>query len=406
VTPEGPLHGSPFAVKEVIEVAGIPSACGCQVFKDRLPHEDATVVKRLRSAGAVLVGTQVSHELTCGLDEPPTRNPWNTDCYPGGSSAGAGVSVAVGSTCIALGTDAAGSVRIPAAMTGVVGMKPTAGLISRKGVVREASAPSIDNIGIIARKVADIGHVLVVISGPDPADERTLHEAPSDDYDPLKEEAGIESIQIAILGHRTQEALNKLWPLEKEIENAFRCACDEFRSAGAEIITIELPSLASATKAIMTFFASELAIAHRDLILDRAADYHPDVLVMLEQAVETSQSEVMEAVQLRATLREDIAEAFSVVGAQHLMTPTTPRVAMPLSTFQPANELGSLIPYTCGFNLTGQPAISVPCGFTSGSLPIGLQIIGMPYQDSSVLQLAQVFEQRTSWHEKRPTLGL
>ena len=173
----GPLAGRPFAVKEVISVAGLPAAGGSPAFATHVAGFDATVVERLRSAGAVFVGTQVSHELTCGLDEPPTRNPWALDSYPGGSSAGGGASVAVGSTEFALGTDAAGSVRIPAAMTGVVGLKPTAGLVSAHGVVRHATAPSIDNVGILARSVAEVSKILEVIAGPDPAYAATLWES-------------------------------------------------------------------------------------------------------------------------------------------------------------------------------------------------------------------------------------
>lgn len=398
---KGPLHGLPFAVKEVIEVAGIPTAGGSQVFQDHIPSKDATVVLRLREAGAVLVGTQVSHELTCGLDEPPTRNPWDLNCYPGGSSAGAGVSVAAGSASVALGTDAAGSVRIPAAMTGVVGMKPTAGLVSQCGVLRQASAPSIDNIGIITRRVSEVGDVLDVIAAPDPADAMTLRGIAAVETEALPD---VEGLRIAVLGKTTRAILDEVWILDKEIESAFAKACAQLENAGAKLITIELPSLTNALSAIVTFFSTELTAAHRELLHERFSDYHPAVYAMLKETMDTPESALVNAVRSRACLCTEVFEVFNTAGVELLMTPTTPRVAMSLSTFDPTQELGSLIPYTCGFNLTGQPAISVPCGFTSAGLPIGLQIVGLPYKDALVLRLAHIYEQRNSWYKRHPKI--
>jgi Asp-tRNA(Asn)/Glu-tRNA(Gln) amidotransferase A subunit family amidase len=402
--PISPLHGVPFAVKEVIEIAGTPTAGGSRVLGEHVPRTDATVVRRLREAGAVLIGTQVSHELTCGLDEPPTRNPWNLDCYPGGSSAGAGVSVAVGSATFALGTDAAGSVRIPAAMTGTVGLKPTAGLVSTFGVLRQASAPSIDNVGIVARTARDAGHVLGAIAGPDPNDDRTLRNVAATTFDPVTNDADLRKFRIGRLGEKTRNALDENCALDPEIADAFDRACEEMKSAGAKVVPIELPSLASAPAAVSTFFSAELAAAHRDLMRERVGDYHPDVLVMLREAAELPSSHLTDAVGLRVRLHEEISEAFRVAGLTLLATPTTPRVAMPLATFRPTEELGTLIPYTCGFNLTGQPAISVPCGFSTEGLPIGLQFVGLHGQDHAVLLAAHVYEQRNSWHERSPTL--
>ena len=151
-------------------------------------------------------------------------------------------------------------------------------------------------------------------------------------------------------------------------------------------------------------FSTELAAAHRNLIHENAADYHPEVHAMLKEAINTPASAVSDAVQLRSRLRNEVSEVFGAAGVELLLTPTTPRVAMPLSTFDPTQELGSLIPYTCGFNLTGQPAVSIPCGFTSAGLPIGLQIVGLPYKDAHVLRIAEVYEQKTSWHKVFPSI--
>ena len=403
IGPGGPLHGRPFAVKEVISVAGLPAAGGSRVFAHHVATDDATVVRRLRHAGAVLVGTQVSHELTCGLDEPPTRNPWALDCYPGGSSAGGGASVAVGSAAFALGTDAAGSVRIPAAMTGVVGFKPTAGLVSAHGVVRHATAPSIDNVGILARSVAEIAAVLAVIAGPDPADAATLRQgAGVQGSRSLEAAGGLEGRRLGILGEATRAALDERTPPEPEVWDAFDAACGELRRLGGEIVPVDVVALAAATDAVVTLFSTELAVAHRSFLADPAAAYHPGVREMLERALSIPESRVAEAVAFRSGLRGEVLAAFADAGIDALVTPTTPRTAMPLTSFDPAIELGTLIPYTCPFNLTGHPAVSVPCGFTRAGVPIGLQVVGAPFEDAALLDVAAAYEHATTWHDYEP----
>ena len=398
--PASPIHGWPFAAKEVFEVAGLATSGGCRALADHVPEMDATVIARLRDAGAILVGTQVSHELTCGLDEPSTRNPWNLACYPGGSSAGAGVSVAAGSARFALGTDAAGSVRIPAAMTGTTGLKPTAGSVSSAGVLRKATAPSIDNVGIIARTAAEISEVLQVIAGPDALDartlQRTLNLSPDAPAGP--------GVGIAVLGPETRSALNEIHVLESDIEESFETACEAIREIGARISSVELPELASATGAVVTFFSSELAAAHRSLFELKQSSYHPAVAEMLKSSFDTPMEDLRDAVGVRESLRTALDEALGRAGAEFLLTPTTPRVAMDLAEFSPERELGTLIPFTCGFNLTGHPAVSVPCGFTSDGLPIGIQLVGQRCKDIRLLALAAAFQERTDWHERRPVL--
>ena len=399
----GPLAGRPFAVKEVISVAGLPAAGGSPAFATHVAGFDATVVERLRSAGAVFVGTQVSHELTCGLDEPPTRNPWALDSYPGGSSAGGGASVAVGSTEFALGTDAAGSVRIPAAMTGVVGLKPTAGLVSAHGVVRHATAPSIDNVGILARSAAEVSKILEVIAGPDPAYAATLWESTTGGATaPPGAPGGLAGRRLGLLGDSTRAPLDERTAPEREVRSSFDAACEVLRSLGAVLVPVEIPALHRAPDAIFTLFATELAAAHRHLLEGRAADYHPGVLEMLVGALSIPPSQVAEAVGFRSGLRGEVLGAFAEAHIEALVTPTTPRVAMPLASFDPAAELGTLIPYTCPFNLTGHPAVSVPCGFTASGLPVGLQLVGAPFEDVALLEVAAAYEQATTWHTCEP----
>ncbi len=402
-SPGGPLGGVPFAVKEVISVAGLPAAGGSRAFAGHVATGDATVVGRLRRAGSILIGTHVSHELTCGLDEPPTRNPWALDCYPGGSSAGGGASVAVGSAAFALGTDAAGSVRIPAAMTGVVGLKPTAGLVSAHGVVRHATAPSIDNVGILARSVAEVSAVLSVIAGPDPADAATLWRAGDAPCARSPEAPGtLDGCRLGILGGATRAALDARTQPEPEVWAAFDAACEDLQRLGAQMVPVELPAVAAAPDAVVTFFYSELAAAHGQVLNTRSADYHPRVREMLVGALSIPESQVAEAVAFRSGLCAEVLEAFAGAGLDALATPTTPRTAMPLASFDPGTELGTLIPYTCPFNLTGQPAVSVPCGFSRAGVPIGLQLVGTPFEDAALLDVAAAYEQATTWHDHEP----
>ncbi len=400
----GPLHGLPFAVKEVIEVAGIPASGGSRVLRDHVPTGDATVVGRLRAAGAVLVGTQVSHELTCGLDQPSTRNPWALDCYPGGSSAGAGASVAVGSAQVALGTDAAGSVRIPGAMTGVVALKPTAGLVSSAGIMREATAPSIDHVGILARTVGEVADVLAVISGPDPADAATLRTGA---VSLATHETGfrigtLKGMRLGVFGPATQEALNELVPPESDVVEVVNAAYEQLEKLGAILVPVELPTLVLSSSAVVTLFSVELAAAHRHLLARKRDQYHPAVVEMLEAALDVAPEQVAEAVDVRTRVRLEVEEAFASSGCGLLAGPTTPRTAMKLSSFDPTEELGTLIPYTCPFNLTGHPAVSVPCGFTGDGLPVGLQLVGQPFGEVGLLGAAAAYEQATSWSEHHP----
>ncbi|MEM7172162.1 MAG: amidase [Pseudomonadota bacterium] len=392
------IHGWPFAVKEVFDVAGVQTSGGSQAYKDRIAPADATAIERLRSAGGILVGTQIAHELTCGLDQPATRNPWDLAYYPGGSSAGAGVSVAVGSARFALGTDAAGSVRIPAAMTGTTGLKPTWGLISSHGVMRQASAPSIDHIGIIARSAAEITHILPVVAGPDPWDPATLRAQPAQD------EAPRYNNRIAILGDVTLEALAEIHPLDPDIKTAFSDARIVFQKAGAEFVKVEVPTLPIAVEAILTFFSAELACANAKTLTERKAAFSPAVAEIIERGLATPAVQMLKAQRTRSQLRQEIRSAFDSTDTHFLLTPTTPRPAMPLSQLDPSEELITLVPFTCGFNLSGNPAISLPSGRTCDGLPIGLQIVSRPFMEVGLLKLAMQFQKLTDWHKRRPSL--
>ena len=314
--------------------------------------------------------------------------------------------MAVGSAHFALGTDAAGSVRIPGAMTGVVGLKPTAGYVSSHGVVRGATAPSIDHVGILARSVGDAADVLEVIAGPDPADAATLRAtpAPSSAEGLSRLRASIEGTRLAVLGEGTQSALDGLVAPEPDVVEAVHAAYRQLQALGATLVPIELPMLVHSTEAIVTFFSTELAAAHRQLLTHKQEQYHPAVGAMLTLALDTPAEQIEHAVDTRTRLRHEVTQSFRAAKIDALVSPTTPRAAMPLDAFDPGEELGTLIPYTCPFNLTGQPAISVPCGFTSEGMPVGLQVVGPEFGESQVLRVAAAYEQATGWHDLHPRI--
>ena len=391
----GLLQGLTFGVKEVIDVAGVQTTGGCRNLGRRIPTRDATVVKRLKAAGSILVGTQVSHELTVGLDEPPTRNPWDLSRYPGGSSAGAGVSVITGCASFALGTDAAGSVRIPAAMTGTVGFKPTIGTVSKYGIMRQASAPSIDNVGIIATTVDLVSRVFDVIGGPDVADPQTLLRVSFPRDNQVTRSSNLRGVKIGVLGRRTMDSINEIYPLQEQVGRVFLEACDRLKCEGAVLIDVEVLNWADAVSTVSTIFSFELADAHRTLLPRNGENYHPSVLGMLQQALKLSPLEIAEAVASRTRTSLSLKEAMLTANVNAIVTPTTPRPAMVLQSFEPSRELKSLIPYTCVCNLTGNPALSVPIGLTDEGIPIGLQVVGRHLEDRWVLWLGGQIEK---WH--------
>ena len=381
--PRGPLYGIPFGVKDVVDVSRMPCGCGSRLFRGQIPEADAVVVTRLRAAGAIVLGKQWAHELTCGLDEPPTRNPWRLDRYPGGSSAGGGVSVAVGSCGFALGTDAAGSVRIPAAMTGVVGLKPTYGLISTDGVSKYASAPSIDHMGILAGTVGRAAAVLDVAA-----------------------ESAIGTIDGSVsgmrLGYLPTRSLASLGATEAVID-AYSAAVSQLAELGAAVVDVDPPRIGLAPQAVFTIFPVELAAAHGSLIDRRPDDYTVAVRELLQLGRAIPGSWYESAQRFRRTLSSTMALAFESEQLDALLTPTAPREAMPLADLDPGQDLAPLVAFTCPFNLTGQPAMSLPCGQVDG-LPVGLQVVGRLLDERSVLRVGKAYESATNWHKRKPPI--
>jgi aspartyl-tRNA(Asn)/glutamyl-tRNA(Gln) amidotransferase subunit A len=378
-----PLHGVPFAVKDVFSTHDAPTEAGSRVLAGHVAAQDATAVRLLREAGAVLLGKLVTHEFCCGQNVPPTRNAWCATHYPGGSSAGAGVAVALGSTPAALGTDAGGSVRKPAALNGVVGLKPTFGLISRKGVF--LCARSLDQVGIVTRTVEDCSLLLAVL-------------APGTTLPDL--DAGLEGARLGLAEAFFGEEL------EPDVREPVETAVAELERLGATIVPVELPSLDLALPAGFTILMVEAAAEHRRWLRERPYDYVPETRRMLELGALLPAAHVEAAQRARSLICGEMAEAFRTGNLDALVTPTLPRASIPIDEMVIPRDLPSFIPYTFPANLAGLPALTVPCGFTPAGLPVGLQLIGPPFGEPTLFGLASAYERATPWHERRPAVAV
>jgi Asp-tRNA(Asn)/Glu-tRNA(Gln) amidotransferase A subunit family amidase len=395
--PQSRLAGIPFGVKDVLETAGVPTEAGSRLLSGNVPSADAEVVRRLRDAGAVLLGKHVTHELACGQDVPPTRNPWDLACYPGGSSAGGGVSVAVGSSLVAIGTDAGGSVRKPAAVTGVVGLKPTFGRISRRGVLQAASAPSLDHVGLFTRTAEDAAAVLGAVAGHDAADSASSVE-PVPDYVSLLDEP-IRGLRIGVV-----DSIPGAEP-GPEVATAVDEARRELAGLGATLVPVALASLRDAARAGFTLFPAELAAVHEGWLATRAQLYGTGTRRLLEQGRAVQAAKLAGAEAARSAVRREVEAVFRAGGLAALAMPTVPYVAMRLDVMVPERDVARYIPYTAPWNLIGWPALSVPCGFGAGLLPIGLQLVGRPFDEATILRLGHAYQRVTDWHERRPPLA-
>ena len=378
----GPLHGIPIALKDLIDVAGVPTTAASALFKNHITTEDAEVVMRLKNAGVVLLGKQNMHEFAYGGSSVisaygPVRNAWNPEYIAGGSSGGSATAVAAGLCFAALGTDTAGSVREPAALCGVVGLKPTFDLVSSRGVF--PLAPSLDHVGPITRTVADAAMLLGVIT--DGEYSEGLGE-------------GTSSLRIGVPRNFFFEGL------DDEVSAAFEDALRVIQKTTASVRDTHLD-----LNPDRTLQAAESFAVHADYVARNPELYQPETLRRIRTGEKTTAAEIEI---LRADLqktRHEIQGVFEKIDL--LITPTTPIPALRLADLQQnPDELRAreivLLRNTRPLNVLGLPAISDPCGFTKNGLPIGLQIAGANRGEKLVLQLAHAYEQATEWHKRQP----
>jgi aspartyl-tRNA(Asn)/glutamyl-tRNA(Gln) amidotransferase subunit A len=389
----GPLHGIPLALKDLIDTAGVRTTAASLLFKDRIPAQDAEIVRRLKAAGAVLLGKQNLHEFAYGGSSMisafgEVRNAWNREHITGGSSGGSATAVAAGLGYGAIGTDTAGSVREPAALCGVVGLKPTYGRVSARGVIPLST--SLDHVGPIARTVADVTVIFAAIAGYDRADKASV-DAPVEDYGAALGK-NLQSLRVGVPKKFFFE------DLDAEVASATNHALSGLAAMGAEIRDIELPVPTDRTLQIAEAYAVHAEFVARDPEL-----YQPETLRRIRTGQNVSPETVLECRRDLERARRDIVSIFADVDV--LVTPTTPIVAPTIAELKQNPDLLRpqellLLRNTRPINVWGLPAISVPCGFTEGGLPIGLQIIGPHWGEAVVLQVAHAYEQATTWHKR------
>jgi aspartyl-tRNA(Asn)/glutamyl-tRNA(Gln) amidotransferase subunit A len=393
----GPLHGVPLALKDLIDTAGVRTTAASQLFKDRIPTADAEVVRRLKAAGAVLLGKQNLHEFAYGGSSMisafgEVRNTWNAECIAGGSSGGSATAVAAGLGYGAIGTDTAGSVREPAALCGVVGLKPTYGRVSARGVI--PLSVSLDHVGPIARTVGDVAVIFAAIAGHDARDNASV-DAPVEDYFAALQR-NLRPLRVGVPRKFFFE------DLEAEVASAADHALSGLAAMGAEIRDLELPVPTDRTLQSAESYAFHAEFAARSPEL-----YQPETLRRIRTGQNITQEALLECRRELQRVRLEIAAVFADVDV--LVTPTTPIAASTVAELKQNPDLLRprellLLRNTRPLNVWGLPAISVLCGFTEAGLPIGLQIIGPHWGEAVILRVAHAYEQATAWHKREPLL--
>ena len=403
----GPLHGLPIALKDLIATRGVLTTAGSRVLDDWIPDEDAAVVTRLIEAGAIALCKTNTHEFAFGTYTPPTRNPWNTERIPGGSSGGSAAALAADDCPGALGTDTGGSIRIPSACCGVTGLKPTYGLVSRTGIT--PLSWSLDVVGPMARTVADCALLLDTLAGYDPTDPDSM-DVPLLNYTAALSAA--RSPEEAVRGTRIGVPTNYFFhPIDPEVEAAVRAAIATCAEMGATVVELAMPA------ALDDFFGvyrgvqrPEAYTYHSDMgwLTTRADRYSPTVRANIEAGADISARDYIRAQQARRAFTREILALMAQVDV--LLTPT---MALPApradESDTPLRAGGEIVPdgtlrCTFPFNMTGQPALSLPCGFTSDGMPIGLQIVGARFGEATILRLGHAYQRVTTWHTRRPSL--
>ena len=396
---KGPLHGIPIAVKDNYLTRDIPTRAGTSVSEITFPQEDSNAVARLRAAGAIVIGKTRLHEFAWGTVTPPTRNPWNLDRVPGGSSGGSGAAVMAGLASAALGSDTGGSIRIPASLCGTVGLKPTFGRIGRSGIVPHSW--SLDHAGPLTRTVGDAALLLGALAGPDPGDP-ACQDRPVPDY--------TAALGQSLRGLRIGVCRNHFFGRNQTaVESAVETAIGDLAAAGATIRDFEIPNLEYGLGAIFAIeLSSSTAYHDASLRAGLTPGFAPDVRTLVEIGRLVTGPDYLKAEQFRRVLIEDFRTVFEEIDA--IVTPATPLTAWAhdATTVEiaggPESVLAASWRLTYPFNLTGLPAISIPCGFDRDCMPIGLQIAAKAFDETMVLRVAHAYEQSHDWWTRQPQL--
>ena len=399
--PGSPLAGVPLALKDLFDVAGVPTTGGSALFATNVPSADGEVARRLFDAGAVNLGKTNLHEWAFGVttDNPHfgrTRNPWAPDRIPGGSSGGSAAALVAGMCFGSIGSDTGGSIRIPASLCGIVGLKPTYGRVSLRGAI--PLAWSLDHPGPMARTVRDVALLLGIVAGYDAGDP-VSQDVPVDDY--LADiESGVGGLRIGVVRGRFFERLNADEQPSPAVAAAVRAGVDVLAREGAHVEELELPRTDDLRNAQLVTIGTEAAAYHRERIASDRAGYGADVARRIDLGATRTGAEYALARRTRDELRRAYADALAPWDA--IVLPTTP-ITAPLRAGQDAVAAAAVLTaYTSPFNLVGLPAISLPCGVDEGGLPIGMQLVARPWAEARLVRVARAYERATSWHERRP----
>ena len=399
----GPLHGIPVGLKDLFNTAGVRTTSGSRIFDTFVPEQDCTVAARFQQAGAILLGKLNMHQFAYGpTGENPDyghmHNPWDPELVSGGSSGGSGSATAAGQCTITMGSDTGGSVRIPAALCGIVGLKPTYGRVSRHGLT--PLSWSLDHPGPMVRTVEDAALTMNAIAGYDPGDVASAREDVPDYTESLT--GDVRGLRIGVPTEYFEA------PLDPEVAKVVRDALEVLEGLGASVTPVSFPMFELSQAISGAILMSEAAAYHRDLLAKEGHNLYPPVRLRLEGGLFVSAADYLKAQQGRAIFDREVRKLLEQVDL--LAGPTEPVTAPTLLAPEvQAGEItvdttAALTQYTRPYNITGSPAISVPCGFSASGLPIGLQLAGRAFDESTVLRAAHAYEQATQWRNRRPPI--
>jgi aspartyl-tRNA(Asn)/glutamyl-tRNA(Gln) amidotransferase subunit A len=396
--PPGALHGLPVALKDNIDTAGVRTTVGSGFFADRVPAVDAEAARRLRAAGAVLLGKTALHEFAYGATTQnphhgACRNPWDLDRIPGGSSGGSGAALGADLAAAALGTDTGGSVRIPAALNGVSALRPTEGRISIRGVFELTW--SFDTVGPMARSVVDVARLLAVLAGYDAEDPRSILAPRDDDVGGL--DRGAEGVRVGLVeGFYAED-------VDEEIGGAVREAALTLGQLGASVEEVELPGAAEAFDATNLIIRAEAYAVHRERLTTQPELFGEDVRRRLLLGEGITGADYAACRQTGRVWRRTVERAFEHVDA--LLTPVSGTVAPLAADCETIETTRRLARLTYGFSLAGVPALALPCGVSGEGLPIGMQLAAPWWREATLLRLGAAYQRQTDWHLRRPSLA-
>jgi len=399
----GPLHGIPITLKDLYYLKGVRNTSGSKIFHDFVPDFDSTITSKLKNAGTVILGKTNTHQFAYGItgenpDYGDMHNPWNPQRITGGSSGGSVSSVASGQSTLTMGSDTGGSIRVPSSLCGLVGLKPTYGRLSRYGLT--ALSWSQDHPGPMARTVADCAMLMNATAGYDPKDPATSQNSVPDYTGALT--GGVKGLRVGV----PKEFFEA--PLDSEVERAVRQAINLLEQLGAVVKEISWPMYTYAAPIATVIQMAEATSYHADLVRSRGGEYAKPVRLLLEAGFFLSAPQLNRAHQARTLFVNQTLELLQDVDV--LAGPMTPITAHKIGATEVTVGSTTMTPraaltqYTRPYNLSGFPAISVPCGFSAEGMPIGLQLGARPFAEETLLRTAHVYEQATQWHQRRPSL--